>query len=31
VKVLTGRWSMLHPATQIVAALVVVRFAFFAD
>jgi AGZA family xanthine/uracil permease-like MFS transporter len=31
VKVLTGRWSMLHPATQIVAALFVVRFAFFAD
>ncbi|MDK4700726.1 NCS2 family permease [Rhizobium sp. CNPSo 4062] len=31
VKVFTGRWSMLHPATQIVAALFVVRFAFFAD
>ncbi|MBN8953355.1 MULTISPECIES: NCS2 family permease [unclassified Rhizobium] len=31
VKIFTGRWSMLHPATQIVAALFVVRFAFFAD
>lgn len=31
VKVFTGRWSVLHPATQIVAALFVVRFAFFAD
>jgi AGZA family xanthine/uracil permease-like MFS transporter len=30
-KIFTGRWSMLHPATQIVAALFVVRFAFFAD
>jgi len=29
-KVCTGRWSVLHPATQIVAALFVVRFAFFA-
>jgi AGZA family xanthine/uracil permease-like MFS transporter len=29
-KVCTGRWSILHPATQIVAALFVVRFAFFA-
>ncbi|MET3857931.1 MULTISPECIES: NCS2 family permease [unclassified Rhizobium] len=29
-KVGTGRWSVLHPATQIVAALFVVRFAFFA-
>jgi AGZA family xanthine/uracil permease-like MFS transporter len=26
-KVCTGRWSVLHPATQIVAALFVVRFA----
>ena len=31
IKICTGRWSMLHPATQIVAALFVVRFAFFAD
>jgi AGZA family xanthine/uracil permease-like MFS transporter len=30
-KVCTGRWSILHPATQIVAALFVVRFAFFAQ
>ena len=30
-KVCTGRWSILHPATQIVAALFVVRFAFFAE
>ncbi|MBB3543233.1 MULTISPECIES: NCS2 family permease [unclassified Rhizobium] len=29
-KIFTGRWSILHPATQIVAALFVVRFAFFA-
>lgn len=29
-KVGTGRWSVLHPATQIVAALFAVRFAFFA-
>ncbi|MDQ0319074.1 AGZA family xanthine/uracil permease-like MFS transporter [Pararhizobium capsulatum DSM 1112] len=29
-KVFTGRWSILHPATQIVAALFVIRFAFFA-
>ncbi|MGV2100243.1 MULTISPECIES: NCS2 family permease [unclassified Rhizobium] len=29
-KIGTGRWSVLHPATQIVAALFVVRFAFFA-
>ena len=30
-KVCTGRWSILHPATQIVAALFVIRFAFFAE
>jgi AGZA family xanthine/uracil permease-like MFS transporter len=30
-KICTGRWSILHPATQIVAALFVVRFAFFAQ
>ncbi|ENN85364.1 putative integral membrane transporter protein, xanthineuracil permease family [Rhizobium freirei PRF 81] len=30
-KVFTGRWSTLHVATQIVAALFIVRFAFFAD
>lgn len=30
-KVCTGRWSTLHLATQIVAALFIVRFAFFAD
>ncbi|MFJ6324313.1 MULTISPECIES: NCS2 family permease [unclassified Rhizobium] len=30
-KVFTGRWSTLHLATQIVAALFIVRFAFFAD
>lgn len=30
-KICTGRWSVLHPATQIVAALFVVRFAFFAN
>lgn len=30
-KVCTGRWSTLHLATQIVAAMFIVRFAFFAD
>lgn len=30
-KVCTGRWKTLHLATQIVAALFIVRFAFFAD
>ena len=30
-KVCTGRWNILHPATQIVAALFVIRFAFFAE
>ena len=30
-KVFTGRWKTLHLATQIVAALFIVRFAFFAD
>ena len=30
-KVCTGRWNTLHLATQIVAALFIVRFAFFAD
>ncbi|WP_075292433.1 NCS2 family permease [Pararhizobium arenae] len=30
-KVFTGRWNILHPATQIVAALFVIRFAFFAE
>lgn len=30
-KVGTGRWKTLHLATQIVAALFIVRFAFFAD
>lgn len=30
-KVFTGRWSTLHLATQIVAALFIIRFAFFAD
>ncbi len=30
-KVFTGRWNVLHPATQIVAALFVIRFAFFAE
>ncbi len=29
-KVFTGKWRVIHPATQIVAALFVVRFAFFA-
>ncbi|MBB3903995.1 AGZA family xanthine/uracil permease-like MFS transporter [Methylobacterium brachythecii] len=29
IKVCTGRWKMLHPATVIVAALFVIRFAFF--
>ena len=29
-KVCTGRWKILHLATQIVAALFIVRFAFFA-
>ncbi|MQW85629.1 NCS2 family permease [Sinorhizobium saheli] len=28
-KVCTGKWNVIHPATQIVAALFVVRFAFF--
>ncbi|KAA1180137.1 NCS2 family permease [Rhizobium tropici] len=30
-KVCTGRWKTLHLATQIVAALFIVRFAFFAN
>jgi AGZA family xanthine/uracil permease-like MFS transporter len=30
-KVFTGRWSIIHPATAIVAALFVIRFAFFAE
>ncbi len=30
-KVFTGKWSLIHPATQIVATLFVVRFAFFAE
>jgi len=30
-KVFTGKWSVIHPATQIVATLFVVRFAFFAE
>ncbi|OCO99147.1 MULTISPECIES: NCS2 family permease [unclassified Ensifer] len=30
-KVCTGKWSVIHPATQIVAALFIVRFAFFAE
>jgi AGZA family xanthine/uracil permease-like MFS transporter len=30
-KVCTGKWNIIHPATQIVAALFVIRFAFFAN
>ena len=30
-KVFTGKWSVIHPATQLVAALFVIRFAFFAE
>ncbi|MDX0450800.1 NCS2 family permease [Sinorhizobium medicae] len=30
-KVCTGKWNVIHPATQLVAALFVVRFAFFAE
>lgn len=30
-KIFTGRWKTLHLATQIVAALFIIRFAFFAD
>jgi AGZA family xanthine/uracil permease-like MFS transporter len=30
-KVCTGKWRVLHPATMIVAALFIIRFAFFAE
>ena len=30
-KVFTGKWRVLHPATMIVAALFIIRFAFFAE
>ncbi len=30
-KFFTGRWKQIHPATAIVAALFVIRFAFFAE
>ncbi len=30
-KIFTGKWGEVHPATQIVAALFVIRFAFFGD
>ena len=30
-KLFTGKWKQIHPATAIVAALFVIRFAFFAD
>jgi AGZA family xanthine/uracil permease-like MFS transporter len=30
-KVCTGKWNVIHPATQLVAALFIVRFAFFAE
>ncbi|MGF6176302.1 NCS2 family permease [Ensifer sp. 4252] len=30
-KVFTGKWNVIHPATQLVAALFIVRFAFFAE
>jgi adenine/guanine/hypoxanthine permease len=30
-KIFTGRWRELHPATVIVAALFIIRFAFFAE
>lgn len=30
-KLFTGRWKEIHPATAIVAALFVIRFAFFAE